>query len=511
MVDALEYRLEVFRRHRWKAITAFLIIVLSATSVLLVLPDRYQSDAALFVQTGRESVTLDPIATIGPTMSVQSSREYEINTVSEVLRNDALADVVAESIGFERLLRSDAELQKVYGGSGIIGNIKLGVARWLKSKNRDSDTTDQELSRKVVSSGLSVKSVPESSIITISCRAETPELARDIAATLVDSYLSQHMEMHQTQGSEQFFATQTKLVEQRLKEAQAELRELKNKTGILTIVGNQAHLQQQLDQLEQQRLTVEAELASAQSHAALLLDFVDRTPDRVTTSETSGPNSARDSMRQQLFLQEIELEDLQSRLTESHPQVVSAKKKIADARTILESQPDERSQVVSNLNATDQSLALDAMRQQALEAGYKSKLSSLNEQREAVLERIKAANAEQAKIESLERRVELLAASYKIYAEKLEASRITTQLQADQISNVHVLQNPTVSSQPVASNKSMLFVVALMLGILAAYLIVVLSEVLDRRVHCPEDVEELAGLPVLVSVPRVARRYASLN
>ncbi len=512
MVDALQDRLEVFRRHRRKAISFFLIVVLTSTVCLLLTPGTYESEAALFVQLGRESVTLDPIATTGPTMSVQNSREYEINAVTEVLRNDGLADAVAESIGYDRLLRNEDGLQQIYGNSGVLGDFKLRVARWLKSMNHSSDRSDQELARETITSGLRVRTVPMSSIVNVSCRADTPELARDLTSTLVDEYLRQHIEMHQTPGSEHFFATQTELIEQRLHEAEAELQKFKNEKGILTIVGNQAHLQKQLDLIEEQRLTVESELASARSHAAALVEFAGSVPDRLTTTQISGlPNVARDTMRQQLYLLEIELQDLESRLTETHPQVVSTKKKIDEARQVLENQPDERSQVESNLNLTHQNLMLDAMKQQALEAGYESKLASLKEQKNAILERIEAANVEQARTEELERKVLLLSKSYQTYAEKLEATRITSQLKADQISNVHVVQRPTISTRSIAPNKPILFVAALLLGVLGAYLIVMIAEALDQRVHHPEEVEEFSNIPVLASIPRVSRRYASLN
>jgi len=511
-IDTLQSQLDAFRRHRGKAITVFLLVVVLATIVLLVMPGTYESQALLYVRLGRESVTLDPVATTGQTMTVSESREFEINTVAEVLNNQTLADAVVESLGTDRLL-SDAEgLEKTYGDSGVLGQARLQFAKWMQSLRRHGRGTDQEKARGMVSTGLGVYATPRSSIVSVTTRAETPELARDIATALVDQYLEQHLEMHRTTGSEEFFAEQSGVLRKRLADAESELKSVKNEAGMLSIEGSRAQLQKQLDQIETQYLAVEAQLAAAESHAASLGQFVQQLPDRLTTSETSGlPNVARDAMRQQLYLQEIGLQDLLSRLNETHPQIVAAKKKIENSRSILEDLPEVRSQTERNVNTNRQLLSLDAMRQQALRSGLESQLASLDDQRDKVLSRIDAVNDYQTKVKALERKVQMLAATYETYSEKLEQSRITSELQRDRISNVHVVQAPTISSRPASPNKPLLLLGAIALGAIAAYLVVALCQALDQRVHRPQDVEELADIPVLATMPRVARRHASLN
>ncbi len=318
--------------------------------------------------------------------------------------------------------------------------------------------------------------------------------------------------MHRSSGSENFFTEQTAVLKKRLAGAESELAKLKNESGMLSVDGARGQLQKQMDLIEQQRTTVMAQLAGSKSHADSLAKSVASIPERMTTSETTGlPNVARDAMRQQLYLQEIELKDMQSRLTESHPQVVSAKKKIEEARRILETQQDDRSQTVSNVSTTHQSLSLEAMRQEAVKSGLESQLSSLDKQRDETLARIEAMNATETRVLELERQVVLLSGTFNTYSDKLEQTRITTELENERISNVHVVQAPSISTRPASPNKPLLLTGALMLGLIGSYLIVALSELLDRRVYRPEDVEELAGIPVLATLPRVARRHASLN
>ena len=361
-------------------------------------------------------------------------------------------------------------------------------------------------------SGVDVHAIPKSSVVTVACSAETPELARDLNEALINQYLEQHLAMHRNRGSEEFFSEQSDVLRSRLSETERELRELKDASGIITIEGKRGQLQQQLDQVEQERLRVSAELAAAQAHASSLADLLKQVPSRVSTLETTGlPNMARDNMRQELFRLEIELQDLLARKTEVHPEVVSTKKQIKDARSILEEAPDNRSQTATDVNSTHQTLSYDWMRQQALQASYQRELDELNQQRDAIVSQISGVNMQQMQVNDLERKAALLDASYKTYVEKLEQARIASELHNDRISNVHVVQQPSMSSRPASPNKPLLMIAAILLGAIGAYLIVAISEALDQHLHSPEDVEEELGIPVFATLPRTSRRLASLN
>ena len=490
----------------------FLLVTISSTIALIVMPGTYESNALLFVKLGRESVTLDAIATTGQTVNISESREFEINTVAEVLANDGLAGKVVQTMGPDRLLKNEDELEKLYSEKGLQGVVKLQIAKLMNAVKRSGQGSLEEKAAKVVVGGRSVYPTPRSGLVQLSATANTPELAQEMLQTLIDEYLNQHVSMHRSSGSEQFFADQTDLLKKRLATAEAELAKLKNASGMLSVDGAREHLQKQIDLIEQQRTTIKAQLAGAKSQADSLVEFVQKTPERMTTAETKGlPNVARDSMRQQLYLQEIELKDMQSRLTESHPQVVAAKKKIDEARRILESLEDDRSQVVSNVSTTHQALSLESMRQQAVKSGLESQLAALDAKRSEIQDQINALNSTETRVIELERQVGLLAGTYNTYSDKLEQTRITAELEKGRISNVHVVQEPSISTRPASPNKPLLLAGALLLGVIGAYLIVALSEILDRRLYRPEDVEDLTEIPVLATLPRVSRRQASLN
>ena len=65
--------------------------------IIFFFPRSYGSEAKLFLQVGRESVGLDPIATTGQTISLlQSSREDEVKSVLELMKSrEVVMKVVA--------------------------------------------------------------------------------------------------------------------------------------------------------------------------------------------------------------------------------------------------------------------------------------------------------------------------------------------------------------------------------------------------------------------------------
>ena len=81
----------VLFRHKTKVVGCF-VLLLAATAVLLLLRERgFTSQARLLVQIGRESVTLDPTATMGETVGLRQDRENELRSELEILRSPDLS------------------------------------------------------------------------------------------------------------------------------------------------------------------------------------------------------------------------------------------------------------------------------------------------------------------------------------------------------------------------------------------------------------------------------------
>jgi len=85
-----------------------------AVLAMILLPRTYGSGAMIFVKLGRETVSLDPTATTGSTISVLDTRDNEINSIRDMLYSRGIAEQVVDRIGPEVVL-GDATLTNEVG------------------------------------------------------------------------------------------------------------------------------------------------------------------------------------------------------------------------------------------------------------------------------------------------------------------------------------------------------------------------------------------------------------
>src|SRR5947209_9052594 len=155
----------IVSRHRTKALLAFLAVLTATALVTWISPRAYRSQAKLFVRLGRENATLDPTATVGqgPVVTVQQTRENEINTAVEILKSRVLIEKVVDAVGPAAILAESApaapdEKQRY-----------RAVAKLTKL--------------------LDVEPVKKSNVLAVTYDGPSPEVSQTVVARLLDFYL----------------------------------------------------------------------------------------------------------------------------------------------------------------------------------------------------------------------------------------------------------------------------------------------------------------------------------
>jgi len=101
--------LQILARHKRKMVVFFSATMTAVVGLLIFFPRTYSSEARLFVRLGKESVSLDPTATLGQTVAVNESRESEINSEIEMLRSRVLLEDVVEHLGPDKVLSGSTD------------------------------------------------------------------------------------------------------------------------------------------------------------------------------------------------------------------------------------------------------------------------------------------------------------------------------------------------------------------------------------------------------------------
>lgn len=491
--------LRCLSRHKGKASLFAVGVMLVAVLVTFFGPETYQSESKLFVRLGRESVVLDPVATSGQhLMQISDLRENEINSVVEMLHSRTLIERVVDELGPKTILGNrwnilDAVTWMAAGGQPPAGSegAKLAAAQLR-------DKAIRKLNQSV-----KVYAGRKSSVVTVACTADSPKLAQEVVARLVGHYREQHVVANGANGSHDFFADQTAQCRTVLDTTSAELRDVKNKIGLATLASQHELLSKRIGLLQEQLSTALSDAAAAETAVADMKSKHAEMPATLVISQEDGyPNHAADLMRAQLYALQIKEQELLSLYQDDFPQVREIQRQIKEAKTILDSQTPQKMQVRQGLNESREHLHLAALTEESKACSLRTKAETLRKHLDDALAELRQLNDQEIKVAQLERELTLADANYRKYSEHLEQARIDAALQAQQISNINVVQPATYVLKPILPNKLMNLGLGLAVAVLGALWIALAAERMDRSLKSPKDVAMNLELPVLVSIPR---------
>lgn len=431
---------DIFRSlwsHKQAMIWTFWCIMLVTIAVTFLGSKKYTSEAKLFVRLGRESTALDPTAAASANqfVTIQASREYEINSVLEIFNSrDVLASVVS-GLGPQAVLEEQPEASVQSAGFLPIGDL-------FAPYSIEDDALEH------LSKHLDVQPVKDSNVISISYEATSPELARDVVTKLVARARDSHIRVNRTDGSQEFFVAQAEQLRERLTRLESELRDRKNAAKIADLDEQRALLLREVSTMRAGLLDTEASLAAATAEMKSHERLIETVPESITLGHTTGmPQSAVASMREQLFAAQVHEKGLLSKFTKEHPLAVAAAQQIAALESVLANEPIEP-QVSRGPNHAHQELNLAYLKGEPLVSKLQAQGKVLREELSPVEDELKTLNNAEAEFARLEREIAIESENYKRYAECLEQSRIDHELAMKNISNLNVLQPPSYSVTP---------------------------------------------------------------
>lgn len=532
-------------RHKKKGLAFFLAVIALAAAATGLSPRTYRSEGTLLVRLGRENATLDPTATLGrdPVVSFGASREDELNSVVEILSSQAILEQVVEAIGEKPILREPSAVEggKVpksppsktspgepapqpdpssSNGSGErnaprAAPTKAAVVDWQlldRWRRASPEVPARERAVRRLSDHLEVYAGRDSNLVHIAYEADDPELAQRVVAELIDCYLQQHVRLFRTQGSREFLEEQTAHLRKELTTTETALRDLKNETGLAAPEEQREIVVEQIGRLEDELATAEVARAASQARVERLRSSIAELPKTELLSQTSGhPNEAADRMRQRLFDLEIQLEEYRARYTGEHPLLQEVRQQVAAAQEILGRETTSRDQVTSGKSSTFGEAELALLEEETRLAELEAKTIGLETELASARARAKTLNADLVQIAKLQRELDLHESNYRKYATNLEQSRIDEALELERISNISVVQHATRNFDPVHPKVAVNVLLALAVGTLGGLALTLTSQYLDHTFDTPEEVERELGLPVLVSVPRMPKRWLAIG
>ncbi|QDT38640.1 GumC family protein [Stratiformator vulcanicus] len=493
-------------RHRFKSLIVFASLMGLIVFAVMVTPRTYRSEAKLFVRIGGESIKLDPTATTAQTISVYESRESELNSVLDVLHSRILLEEVAASIGTDVLLH-DAPIQNEAGELVAIDN-KANAATFdwspmelvrplLRTIGLSDAVSEQEQAVQMLSRNVQFSSGKKSSVVSIVATAGSPELAQLIAAEIVDVFRRKHMQVHRTDGSQEFFEKQTELLKNQFEVAAGEVQEMKTELNLVTLDGKRSAIESQINDLEADILETEKLLATSKAQIASMERVLEEIPQQQVTSRITGsPNSAADQIRRQISEMRIRERTLLAKFQPTHPAILSVNEQVERAEQQLSRLDSTDAQETAAVNPGHQQISLRLLDERTKADSLLARRDALNRQFLQATARLENLNAHESQLTMLEQRRDILETNFRTYSEKYEQARIDTALADDSISNVNVYQTATLETKPISPKKKMIFAAGFIFAVLAA-----IGTALGLE-YWPRLVPQGVRLPSDVSIPR---------
>jgi uncharacterized protein involved in exopolysaccharide biosynthesis/Mrp family chromosome partitioning ATPase len=495
-------------------VVVFASVVALTLLAIALYPRSFTSEAKLFLRVGRESVALDPTATTGQTIMLQKTQVDEVNSALQVLLSRDVFQRVVQRIGAERIVQ---DLPAAKGGAVAVETAPTWIDRISAAKSwvstqvggalvslRLSDPgTPEEMAIRKIDSGLKAYAPKESTVITVSFSAASPQLAQDVVKAVTDVFLDEHLRVNHTEGSLKFFSEQSAALEKQLADAEAVLRDRKNEFQISTIESRRAVFAEQLKDVELQVLATQRELAYSEAEIADLKRAIDSLEPELVTNRVNGfANEGKDVMRGKLYELEIEESKLRSRYQEGHPLLMQIEQQRKEAEEILKGMPDERTQTTAALNPNQRRLELDLLQAKSRKEALEARKVAAQTQQQELNEELKELNNHEVELDQLERNVQISEGKYRMHVEKLEQARVNDALGRDGISNIEVAQAASFVDKPTSPKKALLLALGLVLAMGSALAVPFVAEIFDETLRTTDQVEAVLGLPVVLSFPR---------
>jgi len=486
LLQAYYYLRRALTRHRTLAVAVFMVGSVLALAGALFMPRSYYSEARLFVRFGRENL-VDPTATGGQMVSLYESRESEINSLIEIMRSRAILDRIVAELGPECIL---------YGSSPQPETIPAESPDKLLSPTRLHQQAVLKLEREV-----GISAPRKSNIITVGCKTSSPQAAQLIVAKFVDVYRDEHVRVHRSPATYEFFqqqAEQSRLAWQR---AADELRDAKNRLGIVTVEGHRKNLETQIADIDTKLLANESDRKTADAKINSLAALIAKLPEKIVTQSVEGPHAAFDGMRQTLYQLETQQQELAAKMNESHPRLAAVRQQVKELQGILANQPADRVQETEALNPARQSLELALLTERSQADALAGRERSLLTVQEQLRVELTALNAQAGTIDELEQRVALAEASHKDFAQKVEQARINRSLDKQRISSLSLVQPASFNAKGSGPRRALVLALGLVLAATSGIGAALAAAWLNPLLNSAAQLESLWDLPLAGIIP----------
>lgn len=358
--------------------------------------------------------------------------------------------------------------------------------------------------RKQLGNKLQTSNIANTDIIIISFTAGSPQITRDIVQAIGTAYREyrQYQSQEQSRNVLNFLENQLQKSEKEVNEAEEKIRNYQREEGIISLDDEASKLNDQLSELENQRITAFINLKEKE----IKLDQINKRlqAQRSTLAEDAiviTPSLVQRLREQLSELNAKRIDYLNRGLAEEAPEIVNLNSRISNLEESIRKYTRQMAQTEDYVNNEVKSYNMLLSEKTALE----SEIAGLNEQSlyisdriEEYEEQLKQLSDKGYRMAKLERDIEIAKNTFSMLSSELEKSRIAVERE---MGDVKIIEEASLPRSPIKPRKMLNLAIAGVLGIFMGTGIIFLLEFLDTTVKEREELKQLTNLPVLGVIP----------
>lgn len=461
----------------WKvpALIIFCVIVFCICFYAFTATPMYESRAKLMVlpKPNEESV-------VSPG---EDSRQYlarevtssDINTEIELLRSDV---VIQKTVEFYKEQGQVNEETSEPEPSKWNIFARLGLTK--------KPLTNLEKKAKTLSSAMDVFHVLNSNIISVSMLSPHQDQVSDVLKQVLATYISYRKNTFKLGDTIEFYEDQKEYYAKKLAEAIKRMKEFKSQYNIVNMESQTAANLNLIAAFQTDLKNLEVAIAENNAKIAMLESGLEIKGEEITLSKEMRSMPVIVELARGLVPLLIKRTEVSKTFTRQSREYQQIDDQIRMLRQEIRNE-------IGNAAKTDH------LENRTLEI----KRDVLAQKIESLKKASKEFQDKKEAYSALELDVEIARRNFLKYGDKKEDSRLFSERDDSNLSNVVITEAPTVPRRPKSPNRLLAIQVAILLGLFAALILPFVLETLDQKLKTSDDVERIIQLPVVCTYSEI--------
>jgi polysaccharide chain length determinant protein (PEP-CTERM system associated) len=457
-------------KYRWIAVTAAWIVAIAGWVIVYKLPDDYQASARIYVDTQNVLKPLMAGMTISPDL------QQQVSIMSRTLISRPNVERVVRMVDLDIKAQDIKDQEKLV--KGLMDNIKLGTT------GRDN-------------------------LFTIHYNNQNPRLAKDVVQSLLTIFVEGGLgdKKQDSSSAIRFIDEQIQSYEEKLIVGENNLKAFKQKNiGLMPQQGSDYYAQLSLAVEDLNKTKLELREAE-QARDAIKRQITGDEPVLMVDQSDSPSSIVNVELDSRIEILNKNLDTLRLNFTELHPDIISAKRLIAQ----LEERKKEEAKLVKhsadpgkNYSPMLQQLNVALAEAEADVASMRARVEEYTSRYDRLKSLSNAVPQVEAELTQLNRDYQVNKSNYEKLLERRESAKISGELgSAADLMSFRIIDPPTVSDVPVGPDRTKLFSIVFLGSLLVGIGIAFVISQIRPTFHSQASLREITGRPILGSIPMI--------